>query len=528
MYTRITRSGGRSYLQIVEGFRTETGVRQRVVANLGRLEQLDGKKLDPLIHGLQRALGRVPALVMSRGRRLPAYAREVVEHLKIPVMRTQLVTGHFMNNATVLLQNMTSPRIRVAGTMVEINGVGVLLEGEPGIGKSEIALALIERGHSLVSDDTTVLMRDSTGTIQGSAVEITRHHMEIRGLGIIHVPSLFGIASMRNERRLDLIICMRKAENVGGEILDTVLPLMNTFGRIPVCGLISAYNATSVPEGPKNLRAVLTQRLRMQGLIVFDWADRIRAGADVPVTVRANADNSADAAHARHLGAEGIGLCRTEHMLLADDRLPLVRRFILTDVAGEGQAALADLEEVQQADFEGLLAAMDGLPITVRLLDPPLHEFLPELERLVVAEALGELDEEGHIELAAVRRLHEVNPMIGTRGVRLGVIKPGLYQMQVRALLRAVAAVRAEGRSPRVEVMIPLVIAGVLLSTLHQSSLGSLYLIVPHKLHPLWYSGQIFLFFFISAIIAERRSVGLKSPASSYRRRTEPSCMVTS
>ncbi|HOE00836.1 MAG TPA: HPr(Ser) kinase/phosphatase [Kiritimatiellia bacterium] len=212
-----------------------------------------------------RALGRVPALVMSRGRRLPAYAREVVEHLKIPVMRTQLVTGHFMNNATVLLQNMTSPRIRVAGTMVEINGVGVLLEGEPGIGKSEIALALIERGHSLVSDDTTVLMRDSTGTIQGSAVEITRHHMEIRGLGIIHVPSLFGIASMRNERRLDLIICMRKAENVGGDIDRTGLETAsrNVLGvEIPLITVPVApgRDLTNVVEV-----AALNQRMKQMG-----------------------------------------------------------------------------------------------------------------------------------------------------------------------------------------------------------------------------------------------------------------------
>ncbi len=203
---------------------------------------------------------------------------------------------------------------------------------------------------------------------------------------------------------------------------------------------------TSTAEAPPELETLL------------DWADQIRAGADVPVAVRANADNSADAAHARHLGAEGIGLCRTEHMFLADDRLPLVRRLILSDVPSEERDALTELAAAQQADFEGILSAMDGLPITIRLLDPPLHEFLPELERLVVAEALGELDDEGRFELAAVRRLHEVNPMIGTRGVRLGVVKPGLYQMQVRALLHAVIAVQAQGRSPKVEVMIPLVI----------------------------------------------------------------------
>ncbi len=193
--------------------------------------------------------------------------------------------------------------------------------------------------------------------------------------------------------------------------------------------------------------------------VLLDWADHIRAGADGPVAVRANADNSADAAHARYLGAEGIGLCRTEHMFLAEDRLPLVRRFILTDDPAEERAALADLEAAQQADFEGILTVMESLPVTVRLLDPPLHEFLPDLQRLVVAEALGELDDDGRVELAAVRRLHEVNPMIGTRGVRLGVVKPGLYEMQVRALFRAVATVSAVGLTPNIEVMIPLVVA---------------------------------------------------------------------
>ncbi len=192
--------------------------------------------------------------------------------------------------------------------------------------------------------------------------------------------------------------------------------------------------------------------------VLLDWADRIRAGADVPVAVRCNADTSADAAHSRHLGAEGIGLCRTEHMFLAEDRLPLVRRFILTDDPAEEAAALADLAIAQQADFEGILAVMESLPVTIRLLDPPLHEFLPDLQRLAIAEALGELDDEGRVELAAVRRLHEVNPMIGTRGVRLGVVKPGLYEMQVTALFRAVASVAARGVAPDVEVMIPLVV----------------------------------------------------------------------
>jgi phosphoenolpyruvate-protein kinase (PTS system EI component) len=186
------------------------------------------------------------------------------------------------------------------------------------------------------------------------------------------------------------------------------------------------------------------------------WADVVREGL---VAVRVNADTAEDAAHARHLGAQGIGLCRTEHMFLAEDRLPLVRRFILTDDPTEETAALADLEAAQEADFEGILSAMDGLPVTVRLLDPPLHEFLPDFERLLVGEATGTLTEAMHDELAAVRRLREVNPMIGTRGVRLGVVKPGVYQMQVRALCRAVGTLLGKGRAPHVEIMIPLVVA---------------------------------------------------------------------
>jgi HPr kinase/phosphorylase len=212
-----------------------------------------------------RALGQVPAFVMSRGRHLPNYIRQAVAESKVPVMRTHLVTGHFMNAATVLLQNLTSPRIRVPGTLVEINGVGVLLEGEPGIGKSEIALALIKRGHSLVADDTTILTRDSTGIIQGSAVEITREHMEIRGLGIIHVPSLFGISSMRNERRLDLIIRMQKSplgeEDIDRTGLDTatrnVLGVEIPLITVPVAAGRDLTNVVEV--------AALNQRLKMMG-----------------------------------------------------------------------------------------------------------------------------------------------------------------------------------------------------------------------------------------------------------------------
>ncbi|MGA1345919.1 MAG: pyruvate, phosphate dikinase [Ilumatobacteraceae bacterium] len=189
--------------------------------------------------------------------------------------------------------------------------------------------------------------------------------------------------------------------------------------------------------------------------IILGWADRIRRGR---MAVRANADTGADAAVARANGAEGIGLCRTEHMFLAPDRLPIVRAMILADTPAKEARALERLRVAQQADFEDILAAMDGLPVTVRLLDPPLHEFLPSVEELKVKAARKGLSSAERRLLAAAESWGAHNPKIGPRGVRLGVIKPGLYAMQVRALLAAAAKLRAAGGDPIVEVMIPLTV----------------------------------------------------------------------
>ena len=179
--------------------------------------------------------------------------------------------------------------------------------------------------------------------------------------------------------------------------------------------------------------------------------------------VRANADNAEDAARARRFGAAGIGLCRTEHMFLGDRR-QLVEDLVLAATDHERTAALAALLELQREDFTAILREMDGLPVTVRLLDPPLHEFLPDLTELsvevAVAEATGEaVDQKQSDLLDAVRRLHEQNPMIGLRGVRLGLVIPGLFAMQVRAIAEAAKSLTDEGLDPRPEVMVPLVSA---------------------------------------------------------------------
>jgi pyruvate,orthophosphate dikinase len=214
-----------------------------------------------------------------------------------------------------------------------------------------------------------------------------------------------------------------------------VISINGTTGEV-VIGAVPVI--TPEPSGPFN--------------VILGWADEFRR-----LRVRTNADLPHDAEVARKFGAEGIGLCRTEHMFLGD-RLPLVQRFILADEAAEEQAALDELAKLQRSDFEGIFAAMDGLPVTIRLLDPPLHEFLPNIDELLVADALGELDDQGRRLLAAAEHWREANPMLGTRGCRLGIVKPGLYRMQAKAILEAALARKAAGGDPRVEIMIPLIV----------------------------------------------------------------------
>ncbi|HKN55094.1 MAG TPA: pyruvate, phosphate dikinase, partial [Amycolatopsis sp.] len=190
--------------------------------------------------------------------------------------------------------------------------------------------------------------------------------------------------------------------------------------------------------------------------------DRLLRHADAKrrLGVRANADTPEDAARARRFGAAGIGLCRTEHMFLGERR-ELVEALILASSDDQRQAALDALLPLQRKDFEGILSAMSGFPVTIRLIDPPLHEFLPSLEELSVKVALAEArgEDPGHDAelLTAVRRMHEQNPMLGLRGVRLGLVIPGLFDMQVKAIAEAAAAVRAAGGDPRPEIMVPLV-----------------------------------------------------------------------
>jgi pyruvate,orthophosphate dikinase len=228
------------------------------------------------------------------------------------------------------------------------------------------------------------------------------------------------------------------------------------LGAVPVTpSPVAVALSDPAASGPSpNLDQDETELVSAVKALIAHADERRRLG------VRANADTPEDAVRARAFGAEGIGLCRTEHMFLGSRRT-LVERVILASDETTLSAALDDLLPLQRQDFLQILQSMDSLPVVIRLLDPPLHEFLPDLTRLsvrvAVAEAQGTPDVQEQALLHQVQRMHEENPMLGMRGVRLGLAVPHLFQLQVRAVAEASAQLILAGRDPRPEIMVPLV-----------------------------------------------------------------------
>jgi pyruvate,orthophosphate dikinase len=231
---------------------------------------------------------------------------------------------------------------------------------------------------------------------------------------------------------------------------------------ISIDGTTGKVYAGTLPVQPSALVRYLEGELPAESDAVLAPVARLLRHADAVrrLGVHANADTATDAARARRFGATGIGLCRTEHMFLGERRA-LVERLILARTEAQRQEALGALLPLQRSDFRALFAEMHGLPVTIRLLDPPLHEFLPALDELAArvarAEALGAADPHDLALLESVRRMHEQNPMLGLRGVRLGLMIPGLYAMQVQAIAEAAVESEQAGEDPRPEIMIPLV-----------------------------------------------------------------------
>ena len=294
---------------------------------------------------------------------------------------------------------------------------------------------------------------DMPGILQTAAVltsrgGITSHAAVVtRGLG---KPAVVGCS--------DIKVDTRKGE------MEVAGQTVRTGDAISIDGFTGEVFAGEIETVP----ADISSNRELQ--LLLDWADEFRR-----LDVRANADTPADAAQAREYGAQGIGLCRTEHMFFQKERLQHVREMLMNarrvdeDEDEEADAAFASalkfLEEYQTNDFHGILEAMDGLPVVIRLLDAPLHEFLPPLDSLIEEVATlragnaseSEIADKEEL-LAQARELHEVNPMLGHRGSRLGITYPGIYEMQVRAIVRATKDLLGQGKDPRPEIMVPLVV----------------------------------------------------------------------
>jgi pyruvate,orthophosphate dikinase len=307
------------------------------------------------------------------------------------------------------------------------------------------------------SPDDLPGMVDSVGVLTTRGGKTSHAAVVARGMGMCAVVGAENITVLDDEVHVDGRVLRRgdviAIDGATGEVF---------LGDIPV---VDSPVMTYIAEGREAAHAAAHGDQEVVELV--DAVDRLLSHADDVrrLRVRANADTGEDAARARTHGAEGIGLCRTEHQFLGDRRVQ-IERVILADTSEERAAALAALLPLQKQDFRELLTEMDGLPTTIRLIDPPLHEFLPDLTDLSVKVALAEerakeggeaVDEHDVKLLAAVRRMHESNPMLGLRGVRLGLRMPGLFALQIRAVAEACVELRREGLTPLPEIMVPLV-----------------------------------------------------------------------
>ncbi len=409
-------------------------IHKELLAIFGRLEHHYRDMCDTEFTIEQGKLWMLQTRVGKRTGR--AALRMAVDMTTDPAIR--LTPGEVMGRITAEhLEQVLHPQFADDGHAVLTTGLGA----SPGaaVGRAyftaDDAAAAAERGEPVVLVRSETSPEDVHGMLASEGILTARgglvSHAAVvaRGWG---KPAVVGAAGLRIDGH---------SVTVAGTTVNegAWLSIDGTNGTV-VLGQVPLTAASPPPE--------LEQ--------VLEWADELRAGH---LGVRANADNGPDAANARRLGAEGIGLCRTEHMFLAEDRLPIVRRMILAEGPEEEAAALEELRVAQKADFLDILQAMDGLPVTVRLLDPPLHEFLPDVGDLVIKQATVGLDPEEQRLLDAARAWHEFNPMLGVRGVRLGVLKPGLYGMQVRALMQAALELSASGGHPIVEIMIPLTVS---------------------------------------------------------------------
>ncbi|MBO0844825.1 MAG: pyruvate, phosphate dikinase [Nocardioides sp.] len=467
-FTRDPASGSQGvygdYLQNAQGEDVVAGIRNTV--SLADMEQVDKAAHDELLeimHTLEKHYrdmcdieftverGKLWMLQTRVGKRTPEAAFRIGRHMTDEGL---IDTDEALRRVTgAQLAQLMFPRF---DEKAERTLIATGMNASPGaaVGKavfdSDTAVEWAERGEDVI------LVRKETNPDDLKGMVAARGILTSRGGKTSHAAVVargMGRTCVCGAESLDVSAKKRRARVRDGDAIKEgdVISIDGTTGQVFL---------GAVPVADSVVMRYLEGETIDDDLV--GSVDRVMRRADDVrrLRVRANADTPEDAARARHFGAEGIGLCRTEHMFLGERR-QLVENLIVADDEKGQEAALAELLPMQREDFRGILEAMDGLPVTIRLIDPPLHEFLPDYTELSVKVALEEdhedLDEHDQKLLEAVKRLHEQNPMLGLRGVRLGIVIPGLFKMQVRAVLEAAADRIAAGGDPQPEVMIPLV-----------------------------------------------------------------------
>jgi len=475
-FTRDPASGQQGvygdYLQNAQGEDVVAGIRNTVP--LADLEQLDKASYDQLMQIMEtlenhyRDLcdieftierGKLWMLQTRVGKRTAAAAFRIA---------TQLVDQGLIDEAEALqrvngtqLAQLMFPRFDSNGGVKDADQIGWGIAASPGAAVGKAVFDSYTAIKWSRSGEKVILIRRETNPDDLDGMLAAEGILTSRGGKTSHAAVVargMGKTCVCGAEELEVDTKRRCLKTQDGRVIEEgdVVSIDGSSGKV-YAGEVPVVPSPVVEyfEGRMHAGADDADELVKAVHRIMAYADRVRR-----LRVRANADNAEDAARARRFGAQGIGLCRTEHMFLGERR-ELVERLILADTENEREQALGALLPLQKGDFVELFESMDGLPVTVRLLDPPLHEFLPDITELSVRVALAESRKDANENdlrlLQAVHRLHEQNPMLGLRGVRLGLVIPGLFTMQIRAIAEASAERKAAGGDPRAEIMIPLV-----------------------------------------------------------------------
>ncbi|ACY98756.1 MULTISPECIES: pyruvate, phosphate dikinase [Thermomonospora] len=470
------------YLQNAQGEDVVAGIRNTVP--LSELEKIDKRSYDELLAIMAKLenhyrdlcdieftieRGKLWMLQTRVGKRTAAAAFRIATQLVDQGLITQdeavaRVTGAQLAQLMFPRFDEKADRQQIAKGMNASPGAAV----GKAVFSSEKAVELAGKGEPVILVRRETNPDDLAGMVAAEGILTSRggktSHAAVVARGM-------GKTCVCGAEELDVDVRARRFTAPGGVVVSEgdLISIDGSTGAVYL-GRVPVVNSPVVDYFEGKLSAAEGDELVQAVDRIMTWADAKRR-----LQVRANADTPEDAARARRFGAQGIGLCRTEHMFLGERR-QLVENLVLAETDQERQEALDALEPLQRQDFIGLFEAMDGLPVTIRLIDPPLHEFLPDLTELSVRVAVAGDDAtpKDRRLLEAVRRLHEQNPMLGLRGVRLGLVIPGLFAMQVRAIAEAAAECRKAGGDPRPEIMIPLVGAVQELEAVREEALGIL------------------------------------------------------